>query len=144
MKTSQDHAAHSGGSDLRTAHERISYAIKQSSFRKIDIARELKVSATAITMWCNGETKSLHQENLFAFADLIGVSARWIATGQGEMLASDKPDTQANNKDHLALQQSVSAKIVALMQSGGLSASGWRLLDDMLSMLAKTTEKNHV
>ncbi len=64
-------------------HARVALAIEHSGLSKSDMARRCGVSASAVTQWTTGETASIKPENLFALATESGVSARWIATGEG-------------------------------------------------------------
>lgn len=58
-------------------------AIKASGKRKIDIARECKVSPSAVTQWLTGESKSLRPESIYALAKATGFRAEWLALGTG-------------------------------------------------------------
>lgn len=64
-------------------HERIALAIEHSGKSKSAIARACGVSPSAVTQWITGETASMKPENLFALATETGISAKWIATGEG-------------------------------------------------------------
>lgn len=71
-------------------HERINAAIKHAGMTKSAIAQACGVSPAAVTQWINGGTKDIKNENLFALAATTGVSARWLATGEGDMLATNE------------------------------------------------------
>jgi len=64
-------------------HERVALAIEHSKLSKSEMAKRCGVSPSAVTQWTTGETASIKPENLFALASESGVSARWIATGEG-------------------------------------------------------------
>lgn len=67
--------------------ERIAAAIRQAGMTKSAVAQAVGVSPAAVTQWINGGTKDIKNENLFALATITGVSARWLATGEGDMHA---------------------------------------------------------
>lgn len=64
-------------------HDRVALAIEHSGLTKSEMAKRCSVSPSAVTQWTSGETASIKPENLFALASESGVSAKWIATGQG-------------------------------------------------------------
>ncbi|MGQ7956479.1 S24 family peptidase [Pseudomonas sp. SP16.1] len=64
-------------------HQRVALAIEHSGKTKSYIATRCGVSASAVTQWTSGETAAIRPENLFALASETGVSAKWIATGEG-------------------------------------------------------------
>lgn len=64
-------------------HERVSLAIEHSGKTKTAIATACGVTPSSVTQWTTGETASIKPENLFALASETGVSAKWIATGEG-------------------------------------------------------------
>jgi DNA-binding XRE family transcriptional regulator len=49
------------------------------------VAQSAGISHAAINKAEAGKTKSMGAANLFAIADFLGVDARWLATGEGEM-----------------------------------------------------------
>ncbi len=64
-------------------YERIAKAIAASGKRKVDIARECGVSASAVTQWLSGESKSLKPESVYALSKATGFRAEWLALGEG-------------------------------------------------------------
>lgn len=64
-------------------HQRVALAIEHSGKSKSLIAKNCGVSPAAVSQWTSGETASIRPENLFALASETGVSAKWIATGEG-------------------------------------------------------------
>jgi len=65
--------------------ERVKYAIEHApgNLTPTSVAVKIGCSREAILQWISGETKNIKNEYLFAFADLTGFEARWIATGEG-------------------------------------------------------------
>ena len=73
-----------------TRGARIKAAWKYSGWNQDDLAKEIKVSATALRAWF---TKSKpEEENLQAFCGLTGVSIDWIKTGVGDPLRPHSPE----------------------------------------------------
>lgn len=69
--------------------ERLDKALKSADKTQSDIAEHLQISASAITQWKNGNTKSGSAENLIKAAMFLGVNALWLATGEGKMAESN-------------------------------------------------------
>lgn len=64
-------------------YERIAKAIAASGKRKSEIAAACGVSASAVTQWVSGESKSMKPENIYALAKATGFHAKWLAIGEG-------------------------------------------------------------
>ena len=64
-------------------YERIAKAIAASGNRKSEIAADCGVSASAVTQWVSGESKSMKPENIYALAKATGFHAKWLAIGEG-------------------------------------------------------------
>ncbi len=73
--------------NLDTLGGRVEYAIQQSAYSVEAIANKMRISKQSIYQWIDGRTKSIRNEHLFAFSDLVEMNARWIATGSGERRA---------------------------------------------------------
>lgn len=74
-------------------YERIAKAIAASGKRKIEIAAACGISASAVTQWVSGESKSMKPENIYALAKATGFSAKWLAIGEGpERESTDEPN----------------------------------------------------
>jgi transcriptional regulator with XRE-family HTH domain len=68
---------------MSTINDRVAETITQSGRSQADLARAIGVSRATVNDWKNGRTKNLRMENLFALADALGISARWLAIGKG-------------------------------------------------------------
>ncbi|MCF7532007.1 LexA family protein [Pseudomonas petrae] len=79
-----------------TRYERIVKAIQASGKKKVEIARECGVSASAVTQWVTGESKNLRPESIYALAKATGFRAEWLAMGQGP---EREPEQDSNVKD---------------------------------------------
>lgn len=64
-----------------SAAMRLKESIKDAGFTHAQLAEKIGISRASITQWTSGSTKSLKPVNLFAAADTLKVSARWLATG---------------------------------------------------------------
>lgn len=78
--------------ELATMGCRVAYAVRRSGLSVEAIADKIKISKQSIYQWIDGQTKNIRNEYLFAFADVTGLNARWIATGEG-------PETQPRYED---------------------------------------------
>jgi transcriptional regulator with XRE-family HTH domain len=68
---------------METINYRIRDAIQSDPRTQAEIARACHVTKATVNDWMQGRTKNIRPDNLFALADALGVSARWLATGQG-------------------------------------------------------------
>jgi hypothetical protein len=69
---------------LKSASEAAGYG-GDTAIARAKLGAALHISPAAVAKLFNGETTALKAINCFAAADLFGVDARWLATGQGEM-----------------------------------------------------------
>lgn len=68
-----------------TIADRIKIALSQSAkLTQRGIANACGISDAAVSQWVSGSTQNIRPDNLFATADYLGVSARWLATGKGD------------------------------------------------------------
>jgi len=79
---------------MRTFAERVKYVREERKLSQAELARGINVTRNAVSLWENGSSKSMTPENLFAAADFLRVSARWLATGTGAIYLEndDWPD----------------------------------------------------
>lgn len=75
---------HNCGMNISFA-DRLQRARTRAGLNQPELADAIKVSKAAISSLERGITKSPTPENLFAIADVLHVSARWLATGEGNM-----------------------------------------------------------
>lgn len=66
------------GVGTRIRQEREALGLTQT-----EVGAAAGVTKGAVSAWENGNTKNLRLENLFAIADKLCVSARWLAIGDG-------------------------------------------------------------
>jgi transcriptional regulator with XRE-family HTH domain len=76
---------------MRTLSERVRLALDESGMNQAALADAARVSRASVTDWLNGETKALKAEPLVRAAHALGVSALWLATGEGLMRPSSGP-----------------------------------------------------
>lgn len=67
-----------------TVADRLSIALKRSGKKKVELARHLKVSPSAITQWFNRGTKAYDAVNFVRAAKFLGVSPEWLIDGNGD------------------------------------------------------------
>ena len=88
--------------------ERIEKVLSVTGMGKLELANALGVSSGNITHWINGTAKSVKPEHLFRMEDLSGLSARWIALGEGPMWVKDSLGLNHINPKAFALIESLS------------------------------------
>lgn len=67
--------------------DRLKTAMQFSGLSQADLARACRVKPPSIHGWLSGKSKFLRGENLLSAAAALGVSQRWLATGEGAMVA---------------------------------------------------------
>lgn len=68
-----------------TIADRIRQAREKTGLSVAELGRRVGVSRASAHQWETGQTKGLKPANLAAVADALGVSIRWLATGEGAM-----------------------------------------------------------
>ena len=61
--------------------ERIRTAREQAGLSQADVAKALRISASAVNQWEQGLSKNIKLRHFFALASLLGQDPRWLATG---------------------------------------------------------------
>lgn len=72
---------------MKSLAERLVFARGRAGLSQSQLARAVKVSASAINQVEKGHTKSLRATTAQAIERATGVSARWLLTGRGEPAA---------------------------------------------------------
>ncbi len=75
---------------MSTLSERMQLALEEAKLSapyksKAGLAKAAEVRPASVTDWFNGRTKNLSYDSAVKAADYLGVSARWLANGEGEM-----------------------------------------------------------
>ena len=68
---------------MNTLGERINWAINQRQLERKDLAKKLRVSTMAIGDLINNKTKK--PRNILELAEILGVDAKWLQSGEGEL-----------------------------------------------------------
>lgn len=71
--------------DMSKLQERLDIAITSAGISQSELARRVKLSRGAVSLWFVGSTKELKGHNLLAAAEALGVNPSWLDTGKGEM-----------------------------------------------------------
>lgn len=70
---------------MTTLQERLEAALEMAGITQSELARRVKLSRGAVSLWFVGSTKELTGKNLLATAEALAVNPSWLATGKGEM-----------------------------------------------------------
>ena len=87
---------------MTTLTERIRAAREDAGLSQADVAKALRISASAVNQWEQGLTKNMKLNNFFALANLLGQDARWLATGKTPTRARE-PIVTSPTPNHHAL-----------------------------------------
>ena len=66
---------------MNTLTERIRVAREQAGLSQAEVAKSLRVSASAVNQWEQGLSKNIKLEHFFALAGLLRQDPQWLATG---------------------------------------------------------------
>ena len=66
---------------MSTLTERNQIARKQAGLSQADVAKALRISASAVNQWESGFSKNIKLEHFFALARLLRQDPQWLATG---------------------------------------------------------------
>lgn len=66
---------------MNTLTERIRAARQQAGLSQAEVAKSLRVSASAVNQWEQGLSKNIKLEHFFALAGLLRQDPQWLATG---------------------------------------------------------------
>ncbi len=89
--------------------DRIRTAREEAGLSQADVAKALRISASAVTQWEQGSTKNMKLDHFFALTNLLRQDPRWLATGEGHprtrepAVMSPKPDYPALTSEEKAL-----------------------------------------
>jgi phage repressor protein C with HTH and peptisase S24 domain len=100
--------------NMKTLADRLKLALTQAGMKQIDLARGIGITRGAVSLWFNGTTTSLESENLLKAAQILGVSANWLASGRGRMKSPsatgislmDNPDYPAIKRVNITITES--------------------------------------
>ena len=67
---------------MNTLTERIRAAREEAGLSQTDVARALRISASAVNQWEHGFSKNIKLPTFFALARLLGQDPHWLATGK--------------------------------------------------------------
>ena len=66
---------------MNTLTERIRVARKEAGLSQADVAKALRISASAVNQWELGFSKNIKLDHFFALARLLRQDPQWLATG---------------------------------------------------------------
>ena len=67
---------------MNTLTDRIRTAREEAGLSQTDVARALRISASAVNQWEHGFSKNIKLPTFFALARLLGQDPHWLATGK--------------------------------------------------------------
>ena len=68
---------------MKTLTDRIRAAREEAGLSQADVAKALRISASAVNQWERGLIKNMKLDHFFALASLLRQDPRWLATGKG-------------------------------------------------------------
>lgn len=71
-----------------TWHNRLTQARLAAHMSKSTLAKETKVSPATVTMWENGDTRTIDGANLLRVCSVLNVSPEWLLDGSNPVPAS--------------------------------------------------------
>ncbi len=89
---------------MKLLSERINKALDHSGIKKIELAKRGKLSRATVSDWSSGKIKSINGDNLMVVADILGVNANWLATGNGQMLENNNNSEKITDAERSLLK----------------------------------------
>ena len=71
-----------GNDSMNTLTDRIRAAREEAGLSQTEVARALRISASAVNQWEQGFSKNIKLDHFFALAHLLGQDPLWLATGK--------------------------------------------------------------
>lgn len=87
--------------NLNNLSGRLNYALEILGTKKADLARAINVKPQTIQFLCNSQTQSSRFS--FEIATVLGLSTRWLATGEGDMYDDEKKNNFSQNYQKIPL-----------------------------------------
>lgn len=93
---------------METGHfgQRIKELLNERGMAPAELSRKTGISKAAVSLWLKGETKELKGDNLIKVAQLFGVNAKWLQSGEGEKL-HDRAKIRAKVVENSELSYSI-------------------------------------
>lgn len=79
--------------EMSTLAERLVQALDEAGKTQSDLARELKVTRSAVAQWCSGETEPTGKNTRRA-AKFLGRPSEWLETGRGKGSSIRRSDSE--------------------------------------------------
>lgn len=92
--------------ETNTFVQRLSCALDETKITASALAEAIGISRSAVSQLLSGKSKSMTPANLFAVADHLGYSARWLATGAGPKRLLDRASSLMTDR-HLGQDREV-------------------------------------
>lgn len=77
---------------MATLRKRLKDALDAAGLNQSQLAARVGVSRASVSDWITGATKTLEGANLTKTADVLGVDARWLATGETPSPRAAEPE----------------------------------------------------
>lgn len=75
---------------LKTLKQRLQSALEKAGITQAELARRVKISRASVSAWFTGETQTIEGQNLLKAAEVLGVDAQWLATGEGDRIGEPR------------------------------------------------------
>jgi DNA-binding XRE family transcriptional regulator len=124
-----------GEFSMNTYGERLEMAISNAGYNQSKLAKAVGISQTSIQHLCKKGIRSGYTPQI---ADILGVDAEWLATGEGEMKARDK---QAPPVIDFAEWQKINPKVRAFVEDTLEKYKSNQITVDDVSFLQSMADK---
>lgn len=99
---------------MKTWHDRLNEALKESGLNKSALAKRIKVSAPTVTDWTKGNIKTITAENAEKLCRVLGIRSTWLLTGKGDM----RPAHQINDVQVLYEHAKLRIPLISWVNAG--------------------------
>lgn len=106
--------------NMKTLQDRLREAMAEAEMSQAELARRVKVTRGAISLWLSGATKELSSDNLMAAAEALRVSPVWLGQGKGPKHGFSSTNAPRVEDDRLSIPR---------FDTGGSMGGGVELRD---------------
>lgn len=117
--------------------DRISLMIKTLGIKKMDLAHELNVTPTFVSMLCSGK-QNPGKRTISDICRIYSISEDWLRDGTGEMFAERSRTQEISifmGKVLAAEPDDIRTRLISALSQ--LSEDEWKLVESMAQKLAK-------
>lgn len=130
--------------NMSTLQERLREALRDADLSQSELARRIKLTRGAVSLWFTGSTKELTSENLLATAQALNVNPVWLGSGKGPKKVGDTNASQPFDANVVISTSGVrKVPLINYVQAGELTEIGAAFSGDAMEYLLTDMNLSH-